>query len=130
MPYLPQHRQKRITGKIAGMTSEKKLINQSGCFDDEAVFNWQLMKYFENRRCLCVSITVCVTNPKKYILNTLEFAHVKTGQTSEERVAIVKTTTQQIICYQANSLIYQLLLSNPPEITLLNMFYKYCGHDQ
>ena len=30
-----------------------------------------------------VSITVC-DNPSKYVLNTLQFAHVETTQTSEE----------------------------------------------
>ena len=41
------------------------------------------MELFENRRCLCVFDTVC-DNPSKCVLNTLQFAHVETGQTPEE----------------------------------------------
>ena len=42
------------------------------------------MESFENRRCLCVFGTVC-DNPSKFVLNTLLFVHVETGQTPEER---------------------------------------------
>ena len=76
------------------------------------------MELFENRRCLCVFVTVC-DNPSKCVLNTLQFAYVETGQTPEERVAVIKVTTHQSISCQDNSLISQIL-SNPPEITNLN----------
>ena len=67
--------------KIAGMTTVKKLTNQSGHVEDAAIFNQQPMESFENGRCLCVSITVCY-NLSKCILETLQFANIKTGQTS------------------------------------------------
>ena len=50
---------------------------------------------------------------------TLQFAHVETGQTPEERVAVIKVTTNQDISCQSSSLISQIL-SNLPEITYLN----------
>ena len=42
------------------------------------------MESHENRRCLCVFVTAC-GNPSKCVLNTLQFVHVQTGQTPEER---------------------------------------------
>ena len=42
------NRQKRT--EIAWMTTMKKLINQSGSFENTAKFNWQPMELFENRR--------------------------------------------------------------------------------
>ena len=54
------------------------------------------MESFENWRCPCVFATVC-DNPSKCVLNTLEFAHVETGQTPEERVAVIKATAHQDI---------------------------------
>ena len=64
------------------------------------------------------SVTVC-DNPSKCVLNTLQFVHVETGQTPEERVAVIKATVQQGISCKNGSLISQVL-SNPPEITTLN----------
>ena len=60
-----------------------------------------------------IFVTVC-DNPSKSVLNTLQFAHVDTGQTPEERVAVVKETTHQGISRQDSSLISQVL-SNPPD---------------
>ena len=54
------------------------------------------MESFENRRCLCVFVTVC-DNPSKCASNTLQFAQVETGQTPEERVAEIMMTTHQDI---------------------------------
>ena len=51
--------------------------------------------------------------------NILQFAHVKTGQTYEERIAIVKTTTHQGTCCQERRLICHIL-SNTLETTHLN----------
>ena len=76
------------------------------------------MDSFENRRCPCVFVTVC-DNPSKCVLNTLLFAHFETGQTLEERVAVIKATGHQGIGCQDSSLISQVL-SNPPEITNMN----------
>ena len=76
------------------------------------------MESFENRRCLCVFVTVC-DNPGKRVLNTLLFAHVESGHTPEERDAVIKATTHQGISRQDSSLISQML-SNPPQITHLN----------
>ena len=45
--------------------------------------------------------------------------HVETGQTPEERVAVIKATGHQGIGYQDSSLISQVL-SNMPEIMNLN----------
>ena len=47
-------------------------------------------------------LLVC-DNPKKCIFDTLRFAHVKTGETSEDRITIVNTTTHQSIYYQVVS---------------------------
>ena len=58
-------------------------------------------------------------NPCKCVLNALQFAHVETGQTPEERVAVIKATTHQGISCQDSSLISQVQ-SNSPEITNLN----------
>ena len=80
---------------------------------EKAKFNWEPMELFENRRCLCVFVTVCDT-PSKCVLNTLQ---VENGQTPEEWVA--KVTTHQGISLQDSSIICQIL-SNPPEITHLN----------
>ena len=66
----------------------------------------------------CVFAKVC-NNPGKCVLNTLQFAHVDSGQTPIERVAVIKVTTQQGISHQDSSLINQVL-SNPPEIKNLN----------
>ena len=76
------------------------------------------MGSFENRACPFVSITV-YDNPSKCISGTLEFAHVKTRQTSEERIAIVKVTTHPGICRQDSNLICQIL-STLSEIIYLN----------
>ena len=51
----------------------------------------------------------------KCVLETLEFTHAETGQTSEERIEIVKTNTHQGICHKDSSLIWQIL-SNLPDI--------------
>ena len=67
------------------------------------------MESFENRKCPCVFVTVC-DNPS--VLNTLQFSHVKTGQTPEERVAVIKVSTHQGISHQDSSLISQVLRSN------------------
>ena len=76
-------RQKRT--KVTGVITVKKpRVNKSGSFEDTAKFNWEPMESFENRRCLCVFVTVC-DNPGKCVLNTLLFAHVESGQTPEER---------------------------------------------
>ena len=53
------------------------------------------------------------------VLNTLQFAHVETGQTSEKTLAVVQKTAHQSICCQDSSLICQVL-SDPPEITHSN----------
>ena len=58
-------------------------------------------------------------NPSKCVVDTLEFVHVQTSQTSEERITIVKVNTCQRICYKDRSLISQIL-SNLPEIMQLN----------
>ena len=88
------------------------------------------MELFENRRCLCVFVTLC-DNPSKCVLNKLQFAHVETRQTPEERVAVIKASTPQHISSQESSLNSQVL-SNLPEIMNLNeaCLTKYCGHDQ
>ena len=92
------------------------------------------MELLENRRCPCVFVTVC-DNPRKCILNTLQLAHVETGQTAKERVAVIKATTHQGISRQDSSLISQVL-SNPPEVTnlneacLTNMTKHYVKNDQ
>ena len=54
------------------------------------------MELFENRRCLCVFVTVC-DNPSKCTFNTLQFVQVETGQTPEEIVAVIMVTTHQDI---------------------------------
>ena len=79
------------------MTTVKKLINQSRCFEEAEVFNWQTMESVENRKCLCVSITV-YDNPSKCILDTLVFAHVTTRQTSEEKIAMVDNYSPRLLC--------------------------------
>ena len=58
----------------------------------------------------CVMATVC-DNPRKYVLNTLQCAHVETGQTPEERVAVIKVTTHQGITVRmaASSVKYCLI---------------------
>ena len=76
------------------------------------------MQSFQNRRCPCVFVTVC-DNPSKRVLNTLQFAHVETGQIPEQRVAVIKATTHQGISRQDSSLISQIL-SNRPEVMHLN----------
>ena len=76
------------------------------------------MESFQNTRCPCVFVKVC-DNPSKCVLNTLQFAHVETGHTPEEKVAAITTTTHQGISCRYSSLISQVL-SNPPEITYLN----------
>ena len=57
--------------------------------------------------------------PSKCVLNALQFAHVETGQTPEERVAAIKATAHRGISLQDSNLICQVL-SNLPEITKLN----------
>ena len=76
------------------------------------------MKSFENRRCPCVFVTVC-DNPSKCVLNTLEFAHVETGQTPKERISLMKVTAYQSISCKNGSIISQVL-SNSLEIMNLN----------
>ena len=76
------------------------------------------MGSFENTRCLCLFVTVC-DNPSKCVLNTLQFADVETGQTPEERAAVMKVTTHQGINCQDGNLISQIL-SSPPDIMHLN----------
>ena len=63
-----------------------------------------------NRRYPCVFVTCC-DNLSKYVLNTLQFANVETGQTSEERHEVIKVATNQGISHQNNSLISQVLLN-------------------
>ena len=68
-------------------------------------------------------LTVCDNPSIKCVLNTLQFAHVETGQTPEERImanhAVIMVTTHEGISCQDSSLISQTL-SNPPEIKHLN----------
>ena len=78
------------------MTTLKKFVNKSGSFEDIAKFNWKPIELFENRICPCVFVTVC-GNPRKCVLNTLQFAHVENGKIPEERVAVIKATTHQSI---------------------------------
>ena len=59
-----------------------KPVNKSGSFENAEKFNWEPMESFENRRCLCLFVTVC-DNSSKCVLNTLQFAHVMTGQKRE-----------------------------------------------
>ena len=73
----------------------KKLINKSGHFDDTMKLDWQPMESFVNWRCQCVSVTVC-DNLSKCILDILQFAYVKTRQTSEERITIVKKIASEM----------------------------------
>ena len=70
----------------------------------------------ENRGCPCVFVTVC-DSPSKYVLNTLQFAHVETGTTPEERVTVIMATIHQLKALAASisNLICQIL-SNLPEI--------------
>ena len=74
----------KLPNILAGMWDliSKKLLNESCHFGDTEKFNWEPV-LLENRRCLCVSITVC-DNPGKYALDTLQFVHVDAGQTSED----------------------------------------------
>ena len=110
------NRQKRT--KVTGMTTVMKLVNKSGSLEDTAKFNLVPLESFENRRCLCVFVSLC-DNPGKCVLNKLQFVHVETGQTPEERVGVIKATTPPGISHQDSSLISQIL-SNPIEITHLN----------
>ena len=48
------NRQQRT--KIAGMTIAKKLINQSGSFEDKAIFDWQPMELWEIPVCIIIII--------------------------------------------------------------------------
>ena len=54
------------------------------------------MELFENRRCLYLSITV-FDSPSKCVLDTVQFVHIKSRETCEERIEVVKTTTHQDI---------------------------------
>ena len=45
--------------EIAGLTTMDLNMIQRGSFEDCAGFSWELMELFDNRTCLCVSITVC-----------------------------------------------------------------------
>ena len=56
-------------------------------FENTMKFDWKPVGLFENRRCPCLSVTVC-DNPSKCVLNTLQLATVEYGQTPEERVAV------------------------------------------
>ena len=102
---------------IAWVTSVKKLVNQSAS-ENKPKFNLKPMEFFENRSRPRISIVIR-SNPAKCVLNTLQFSHVETGQTSEKRVAVVKTTAHQSIYHQDSSLICQVL-SDPPEIMHLH----------
>ena len=72
----------------------------------------------------------------KSISNTPEFMHVKTGQTSEEGITVVKITTDQSICSKDNSLICQVKsyssgITNLKRTSLTNIVYiiskgKFC----
>ena len=53
------------------------------------------------------------------VLNTLQFAHVETGHTPEDRVAIIKATVHQGINRKDSILISQIP-SNLPDIMHLN----------
>ena len=57
--------------EIAGLTIVKKLLNQSGGFDDTVKFDWQPMELFENKRCPGVSVTVC-GNPTECVLSIVQ----------------------------------------------------------
>ena len=75
----------------------------------------------ENRRCPNIFVSVC-DNPSKCVLNTLQFAHVDTGKTPQERVAVIKATTHQDISRQDDSPSSQVLC-NPPQFMNLNEAY-------
>ena len=96
------NKQKRT--KIAAMTTLKKVIYQSGSFEDKVIFEWQPMGLFKNRRCPLVSVAV-YDNPSYGVSSTLQFVHVETEQTSEGGIVVVKRTTHQGICCQDSSLI-------------------------
>ena len=93
VPYLPQQIDKNTA--ISWIATVKKIINQSGSFENTEKWQRQPMKLFKNRR--CPSIAVCY-NPTKCVLNTMQFVHVENGQTPEQRVAVVEMTAHQGIC--------------------------------
>ena len=72
------------------------------------------MELFENRRCSFASITVG-DNPSKCVFDKLKFAHVKTGQTTEERIAVITWSTPQGISLWGSRHICEIL-SNPLDI--------------
>ena len=59
---------------------------------------------------------------KNFFFEYMQFAYVETGQTPEERVAVIKATTDKGISCQDSSLICQIL-SNLHEIMHLNEAY-------
>ena len=60
---------------------------------------WSRLRIEGVRVYLVQFVTILVS-----VLNTLQFAHVETGQTSEDRVAVIKATTHQGISRQDSSL--------------------------
>ena len=65
------------------------------------------MEWSEKIRFKCVSITDC-GNSYKCVLDTLQFVRVESGQTSDQKIAIVNTPTQQGFSHKACSLICQV----------------------
>ena len=57
-------------------------------------------------------------NPGKHVVNALQFTHVETRQTPEEKVTVIKLTTHQGISQQ-DSILISVVQSNPPGITHL-----------
>ena len=53
---------------------------------------WSCLRKGDTREYLLQFVTIqCIQT--KCVLNTLQFAHVETGQTPEQRAALVQTTT-------------------------------------
>ena len=102
----------------AWMTIVKKLINHSGSLKiqrNSTGNKWSCLRIGGVHEYLLQFVNI----PTECVLNTLQFVHVETRQTSEKRDAVVQTTTHQDICHQDSSLIRQIQ-SGPPEIMHLN----------
>ena len=50
---------------------------------------------------MCILNSLSVSNcPGKCILDTLDFCHIKTGETSVVNIAMVKIASHKDVCYQ------------------------------
>ena len=95
----------------------QKFIHKCCDFENTTILNRQPVEFLWNGCNMSILSMIC-NNTSKGVLNTLQFVLIETGQSAEQRVTIVQTTTNQGICSK-DCHFRSEILSNSTEVTHL-----------